>query len=188
MMALLKIGDFVDVVERPALSAPIPQLWYMLRVVPNREIAIERRLSARGVSVYLPTERVTRRIAGRRVLQPAAIFAGAMFIPDFEADLRRLRGMVDGLIGYVRFESTTVVIRPKMMEAIRKFETFCDLPPSERKRAFEVGQQVRIKGTSLDMWMGRIARLDSRNRLTVLVRMLGQMVPVELSEDQIEAV
>jgi transcription antitermination factor NusG len=189
-MHALKIGDFAGFIDQPIIApVPVPKLHYMLRVVPNREVAVEERLLERGVSVYLPKETQQRKTGwNRRVLRKVAIFSGAIFIPDFEADLARLKKITDHIIGYVRCESNPVVIRPKMMESIRKFEKLLDVPPGRRKRAFYVGQEVRVKGGSFDMWMAHVARLDSHHRLTVLVNLLGRMVPVELSEDQVESV
>src|SRR5258708_27774823 len=190
MQSFLKMGVFRCFMEHPlSPQPPVPKLWYMLRVVANREVGIEQKLKGRGVAIYLPKETQSRRTGwNRRISRTVAIFSGAIFIPDFEADLARLKTMTEGIIGYVRCESHPVVIRPKMMESIRKFEKLLDVPPGQRKRAFYVAQEVRIKGGSFDMWMAHVASLDSKHRLTVLVNLLGRMVPIELSEDQIEAV
>jgi transcriptional antiterminator NusG len=189
-MHTLKIGDFVGFIEPPFVAPlPTPKLWYMLRVVPNREVAVEERLIERGISVYLPKETQSRKTGwNRRILRKVAIFSGAIFVPDFEADLHRLKDIADSIIGYVRCESHPVIIRPKMMESIRKFEKLLDVPPGQRKRAFYVGQEVRIKGGSFDMWMAHVAKLDNHHRLTLLVTLLGRMVPMEMNEDQVEAV
>lgn len=190
MLTVLKIGDFAGFIERPVAVPPrVPKLHFMLRVVPNREIAIEDRLLNHGVSVYLPKETETRKTGWNRYrARTVAIFSGAIFIPDFEADLHRLKGIADGIIGYIRCESQPVIIRPRMMEEIRKFERLLDVPPGQRKRAFFVDQSVRIKRGQFEMWMARVARLDNNHRLTVLVDFLGRMVRVELNEDQVEAV
>jgi len=190
MQALLHIGDFIEFIEPPSMPVrPVPKHHYMLRVVPNRELGIEQKLTERGVSVYLPKETQSRKTGwNRRLLRQVAIFSGAIFIPDFEADLARLKSLADGIIGYVRFDANPVIIRPKMMESIRKFEKLLDVPPGQRKRAFYIGQEVRIKGGSFDLWMAHVAHLDNRHRLRVLVNLLGRMVPVELSEDEVESV
>lgn len=188
--ALLNIGDFIGYIEKPLpITRPEPKLHYMLRVVPNREITVENQLTERDVCVYLPKETETRKTGWNRYrARTVAIFPGMIFIPDFEADLMRLKSIADSIIGYVRCESHPVVIRPRMMTKIRLFENLLDVPPGQRKRAFKVDQQVRIKRGTFDMWMARIARLDRNHRLTVLVDMLGRMVSVELDEDQVEAV
>jgi transcription antitermination factor NusG len=189
-MHTLKIGDFAGFIDQPiAALPPVPKLHYMLRVIPNREIAVEEKLKERGVSVYLPKETETRKTGWNRYRpRTVAIFSGCIFIPDFEADLMRLKSIADGIIGYVRCESQPIVISPKWMEEIRKFEKLLDVPPGQRKRAFRVGQEVRVKGGSFDMWMAYVASLDSKRRLTVLVNLLGRMVPLHLAEDQVEAV
>ena len=190
MQEILEIGDFVEFIDPPSMPVrPVPKYHYMLRVVPNREVKIEAKLLEHGVAVYLPKETETRRTGWNRYrARTVAIFSGAIFIPDFEADLHRLKTITEGIIGYVRCESRPVIIRPKMMEELRKFEKLLDVPIGQRKRAFRVGQEVRIKRGSFQDWMAHVASLDKKRRLTVLVNLLGRMVPVELNEDQVEAV
>lgn len=186
----LEIGDFLDVIDRP-IPQPRPQAMfhYMMRVVPNCELRIEDKLREFGVSVYVPKERESRKTGwNRRQLRTVAIFEGSIFIPDFEADLRKLKDIADGIIGYCRFGDEPVRVRPKMMQEIRKFETLMDVPPSQRKRAFAVGQQVRITGGLWDMWMAQIDRLDRKRRLTASINLFGRMTSIELLEDQVEAV
>jgi transcription antitermination factor NusG len=190
MKMLYHIGDFIGYVEPAScLIRPIPKYHYMLRVRPNRELAVEDKLTERGVDNYLPKERIRRRTGWNRYRdRTVAIFSGLILIPDFEADLMRLKKISDDIIGYVRQESAPVIVRPKMMDEIRRFEKLLDVPPGQRKRAFYIGQQVRIKGGSFDMHMAHIASLDNKHRITALVNLLGRMVPLDLAEDQVEAV
>jgi transcription antitermination factor NusG len=176
-------------IEQPLVApARVPKYHYMLRVVPNREIATEKQLCDRGVVNYLPKETETRKTGWNRYrARTVAIFPGAIFIPDFEADLRRLKDIAKSIIGYVRFESNPVVVRPKMMLEIHKFEKLLDVPAGQRKRAFFVDQQVRINGGQFEMFMARVERLDNHHRLTVLIDFLGRMSSLELNEDQVEA-
>ena len=104
MTALYNIGDFVEFVERPALAKPLPKVWYLLRLHPNYDLKAERQLRQRGVSVYVPKEkRTVKGVWNRRVLREVPIFSGGMFIPDFEANLPRLKSIADGIGGFVRF-------------------------------------------------------------------------------------
>jgi transcription antitermination factor NusG len=190
MTALYHIGDFIEFMEPPScIVRPVPKHHYLLRVRPNRELAVEAKLTERGVDNYLPKEKISRKTGWNRYRErTVAIFSGLILIPDFEADLTRLKKISDDIIGYVRQESAPVIVRPKMLGEIRKFEMLLDVPPGQRKRAFYVGQEVRIKGHSFDMWTAHIASLDNKRRLTALVNLLGRMVPLDLSEDQVEAV
>lgn len=188
-MHTLKIGDLAGLVDRPvSVETRVAHHHYMLRVRPNSELKVEERLKQRSVAVYLPKETETRKTGYRYRPRTVAIFSGCIFVPDFEADLMRLKSITDGISGYVRCESQPIVISPKWMEEIRKFEKLLDVPLGQRKRAFRIGQEVRVKGGSFDMWMAYVASLDSKRRLTVLVNLLGRMVPLHLGEDQVEAV
>jgi transcription antitermination factor NusG len=187
MTALYSIGDFCGYIEKPLPAPkPDPALHYMLRVRPNREIAVEDKFASRGVDSYLPKEKLSRKTGwNRRLVRTVAIFSGVIFIPDFEADLMRLKAISDDIIGYVRLDREPLKVRPKMMAKIREFEKLLDVPVGQRKRAFKAGQHVMIRSGPFAMYTGYVERLDSKRRLSVLVGMLGRMV---LDEDQVEAV
>lgn len=162
---------------------------YMLRVVPNRELKVAEKLRDHGVSVYLPTEtKKTKTGWNRHREHKVAIFYGTMFIPDFEADLRRLKTIADGIIGYQRFGERPILVRTKDMAAIRRFEAFFDLPPSQRRRAYKVGDEIYVKTGPFAMFTGLVESVDSRGRLTVAMNIFGRMTPTELEEGQVEAV
>ena len=187
MSALYAIGDFVEIVQIPVIAAQIPKLWYMLRLHPNLELKIERRLLEHGKSVYVPKEkRAIKTLWNRKVLRDVPLFAGVMFVPDFEADLQRLKNIADGIGGFIKYDGTAVRVSLRIMYSIRRFEERMQRSPSKRK--FKIDQSVRVIGGPFDMFEGKIERLDSRYRLRVLLDILKREVPVEFDEDQIEAV
>jgi len=184
---LMKIGDFVGYVEQPAVSAPMPKLWYLLRLHPNYDLKAERQLHEHNVSVYVPKEkRLMKSVWGRKVLRDIPIFSGAMFVPDFDADLARLKRLTAGIGGFVRSGDRVLTISLDWMERIRRFEA--RLQSAAGSRRFSIGQSVRFVGGQFDMWEGKVERLDSHHRLRVLISILEREVPVEVDEDQIEAV
>lgn len=187
MTALYNIGDFVGYIDQPlSQSKPVPQQHYMLRVVPNRELAVENKLSDRGVDNYLPKEKISRKTGWNRYRErTVAIFSGCIFIPDFEADLFRLKDITGDIIGYVRQDSQPIRLSPRWMHKIREFEQLLDVPIGQRKRAFKAGQHVMIRSGPFAMYTGYVERLDSKRRLSVLIGLLGRMI---LDEDQVEAV
>jgi transcriptional antiterminator NusG len=185
----LKIGDFAGYMDSCDVAVPLPQLWYLLRIQPNREMTVEEKLAKRGVSFSLPKEK--RSVKGtwsRRVLRTIPIFPGLIFVPDFEADIRRLKNLAEGIIGFVTFGDRAAYARPSTMRSIWAMETALDIPPSQRPRAYAIGQLVRIVDGPFDMWEGKIERLDSHGRLRVLLNVLERETPVEMDESQIEAV
>lgn len=190
-VSLLKIGDFVDVLDitRPLTELPVPREWYLLRVHPNRERVVRAAFDARDVCCYLPTffkrSAVPGNARGRNTEVP--LFPGLIFVPDFEADLERLKHINEHAAGFVKFGPRTASVNAKAIVYIRELERAAQLPQSQRRR-FMVGQGVRVidQGNPFAYWCGRIDRLDGKGRLRVLLNLLGREVPVDMTEDQVE--
>ena len=187
MTALYSTKDFIGFVEQPFLAARAPALWYLLRLHPNYDLKAEMQLHRRGISAYVPKETKTMRtVWNRKSMRTVPIFPGAMFVPDFDADLLKLKDAADGIGGFVKYAGKAVEVSLAMMEQIRKFEEKLNRSPEKRK--FKVNQKVRVVGGPFDMWEGQIERLDSRYRLSVLIEILGSRSSLQLDEDQVEAV
>lgn len=187
-LSSLKVGDFVEFVDRPVLAAPMPKLWYMLRLHANCDLRCERQLLERGVSAYVPKEVVSVKTGWNRYRrQMRAIFPGAMFVPDFDADLSRLKSLADGIGGFVRFGNEPLKVSLISMDWIRRFETVMQAEAPKRRK-FERGETVRITKGPWMFFEGKIARLDRKHRIVVLIAFLSREVPVELNEDQVELV
>jgi len=185
MAQLLNIGDFVEYVQEPVIATPLPKLWYLLRLHPNYDLKAERQLHERGISAYVPKEKVKVRSAWHRIVERVVpIFPGAIFIPDFDADIARLKRNADGIGGFVKCAGEALRISLGTMAEIRRFEAKRD--PDRRK--FHVDQRVRIIGGPFDMLERSIERLDPRYRIRVLIEVLGGRSTVEIDEDQVEAV
>lgn len=183
----LQIGDFAGFMDSCDIALPIPKLWYLLKIMPNREMMVTDRLRDRGVCIQLPVETSSERGAfGRRVLRQKPIFSGIAFVADFDAKLRYLRNLAEGVIGFVTFGEEIAAANAKTMTEVRAFEAKLQLPYGQRKYA--LGQKVRVTDGSFNWWEGPIERLDSHGRLRVLLDVLGRQVPVELDETQIEPV
>lgn len=193
---MYKIGDvvgLVDVDDAPAVPVS-PERWYLLRTHPGREFIVSDAFMHRGISHHLPTfvrsvwagghaARVSRH--RRTVRRP--LFPGVILVPDFEADIDRLK-QTGGVAGWLRIGDQAAAITPKVWREVRDIEAVLAVPPSKRPRRFEVGQLVRIADGPLHMWIGRIERLDAKGRLRVLIAAAKRAFPVEVAEDEVEPV
>ena len=187
MTALYAIGDFVGTVERPVMAAPLPKLWYLLRLHPNFDLKAERQLLERGISAYVPKEKQTKRCSwNRKVLRDVPIFPGSMFVPDCHADIAMLKRNADGIGGFVKYCGEAVKVSLRTMAEVRRFEARRNGLPEQRK--FRINQKVRIVGGPFDLLEGQIDRLDPKYRITVLIEFLGARSPIQLDEGQVEAV
>ena len=164
-----------------------PSCWYILRLHPNYDLKAERQLAANGVSVYLPKEIRKVKTTWNRVIPKAKpIFPGTMFVPDFEADIARLKEMTNGIGGFIKREGQALAISLVWMERIRRFEA--KMQSLSGKRKYQAGDRVRITSGPFNLWEGKIERLDPNARIGVLVEMFQREVLVQLGEDEIEAV
>jgi transcription antitermination factor NusG len=163
------------------------KVFYILRVHPNHELKAARQLSTAGVECYIPqiTEKLKtacKRTAERQV----PLFPGAMFVPDFAADLAWLKSIASSIGGFVKYTDGALKVSICWMDRIRNFEARQQARAGHRR--FAIGQKVRVTDGPYEMWEGRIERLDRNYRLRVLIEAITREVAVELDEDQVEAV
>jgi transcriptional antiterminator NusG len=185
--ALYSIGDFVEFVKEPVMSIPIPKLWYLLRLHPNFDLKAERQLHERGISAYVPKEkRIVKGSWNRRISRTVPMFPGAMFVPDFDADIAKLKNAADGVGGFVKYCGEALTVSLRTMAEVRRFEAKRNGLPEERK--FRIGQKVRIVGGPFDLLEGKIERMESRYRISVLIEFLCTSTRMQIDEDEIEAV
>ena len=156
-------------------------------------------LLRRGVSCYAPTfqhqVKVHRRWQQwtlpktRQVRSP--IFPGIIFVPDFDADIPRLKHLCGDVVGLLRLGEFAARMNTTMFRSVQLLEKTMGLPLSQVKRSFKAGDPIRVKwdpANPFAMWSGRFDRLDGKGRLRVLLTGLSREVPVTLPEDQIEPV
>jgi len=179
--------DFAALATPAVFSVPVASIWYLLRLHPNHDLKAERQLTDQGISVYVPKEQKTvKGVWNRRIEKTVPIFPGAMFIPDFEADIGRLKRYASGIGGFVKYNGAALRLSISVMDQIRKFEVKINRDPTKRK--FKANQRVRIVDGPFELFEGHIAALDSNYRLGVLIELLGREVRITLDEDQVEAV
>jgi transcriptional antiterminator NusG len=216
-VATVRIGDvvgFVDLVEkRKPAEVCTPQLWYVLQTWPGKEAKVMRKLEDCGVAAYCPRVRraVTRR--GRKVDLTDPLFAQLIFLPDYVVTDHTLSLIlhfdgVDSLLTFGRWTATLPEQAPEDrpavapqgrhvrrsaksipdMAGIREIEHLSNIPVSRRRRLFRTGQLVRVVDGPFAAFTGAVERLDSHGRLAILLDVFKRMVPLQLNEDQIEAV
>ena len=186
-----KIGDHVGMVDLCARNAvlekPVARLWYVLEIRPGKDPSVMRALERRGIDGYSPQIKRTEVFRGRKRDVCKPLFPGLILIPDYDAGL--VSRHIDGVIGFVTFGEFFMRLKPdgpQGVEQIRRMEAIGNVPLSKRKRMFEAGQLVRVVDGPFAYFSGRIERLDSRGRLSVLVDIFSRMTPVELEEGQVE--
>ena len=161
--------------------------WAVVNTQANREhIAVEN-LERQEFIPYCPLIK-RRRSHARRVtdtLRP--LFPGYVFV-KINPEEGRWRPMLStfGVRSVVRCGTEVSLLDDNFIQAIRAREI--DGVVLRPERPFQVGQEVRMSGGAFDGLVGTIIALHERERLTVLMQMLGGAVKVHLYEDRLSPV
>ena len=150
--------------------------WYVVQTRPNRENLALVHLERQGFKVWLPCyEQVVRHARqAKRVRRP--LFPGYLFI-NFDLETARWRN-VNGTIGVkniVSFGLTPSAVDSEFITALKAVENsdgFVDANNDDLKP----GQDVEVLSGPMAGQIGKLVRLDTGNRVTVLLKMLGHFV------------
>ena len=150
--------------------------WYAVQTQSNRENLAAAHLQQQGFDVWLPCcERIVRHARQiKRVRRP--LFPGYLFINfDLEtAKWRKINGTI-GVQNIVSFGLVPSVVDNEFITVLKASESldgFIDTGNDNLKP----GQDVEIISGPMAGQIGKLLSLDTSNRVTVLIQMLGNFV------------
>lgn len=148
--------------------------WYALRVKPNREQVVTRRLENKKIEVFLPLFRVNPKNPRAAKLKP--YFPGYLFVrTDLETIGANTFNWMPGALSLVSFDGVPASVPDKLIleirEQIARIEaegglTFVDLEPGDKVRIIE-GPFAGYEAI-FDM------RLPGKDRVQVLLAFLSE--------------
>jgi transcriptional antiterminator NusG len=173
--------------------------WYVLRVISGKErklkeyIELEIKRSGWGdviTQVLVPTEKVYKIKAGKKVIQERNFFPGYILI---EAAVGQLTGdmvlTIRNMTGVINF------LGKGMPEPLRKSEVNRILGKVDEMQddvgtmnePFIVGETVKIIDGPFNDFLGNIEEIyEEKKKLKVNVKIFGRKTPVELNFMQVE--
>ena len=155
--------------ERPA--------WYVLRVRPRHEQAVERAIAAKGGETLCPTHTARHAWSDRVKLVETPVFPGYVFC-RMRRNERRRYVEVPGVIQVVGFGRGPEAVPDEEIESLRRVAASgLDLEPVEGWRP---GRQVRVIDGPLAGAGGFVEEVLGRHRLVVTVSILQRAVAVEI--------
>jgi transcriptional antiterminator RfaH len=161
--------------------------WAVVNAQPHKEHIATENLQRQEFVAYCPLIRRRTRHARRvmDVLRP--LFPGYLFV-KISPDQERWRPILStfGVRSVVRCGDGPSLLADDFVEAIRAREI--DGAVARPASPYQVGQEVRMNGGALDGLVGTIIELQERERLTVLMQMLGGAVKVRVHEEQLSPV
>lgn len=160
--------------------------WYLVYCKPRQESVARENLARQGYETYLPLLHDARRRRGKRVMQVAPMFPRYLFIhlnsqSDNWAPIRSTLGVVS----VVRFGRAAARVPDDLLASLRsrEDEQGVQILPVEEYRS---GSRVRITQGSFAGYEGIFQAATGRDRVTVLLDVLGRNARTSVDADSIE--
>jgi transcriptional antiterminator RfaH len=161
------------------------EYWACAQLEPNRTALALHCLDLAGFATYEPRLREQRRSRGRKITVTPPLFPGYAFVlivsgwwnARWAAGVRRL--VMDGLQPARVPDAVIAEIRSRERDGLIEL-----LKP----RGLAPGMRVRVVSGPLSEQIGMLAALRPRERVLVLLQLLGGQQRVELARNAIEVV
>lgn len=158
--------------------------WFAVQTQVGKEDYAFSNLGRQDFEAWCPTILKTVR-SGRKVQTKAKpLFPGYIFV-QIESGVTRWRS-IDSTYGVLRL--VKVANRPAPLPAglVDELRALVDGRGNVAFRdALSPGDQIRIMGGAFDDWIGQVIQLPDRDRVTLLVAMIGRKVTVTVPRGQV---
>ena len=159
--------------------------WYVLQYKPNSQIITQKNLKRQGFNTFLPLEEVTKYKFGKISKQLKPLFPGYMFVEFNKQDLSWTK--INSTIGVSKLLKTNCELNPVNEDLIQKLIHRCDnLGKLLPFRGVQKGDEVKIINSPFNEFITRIEQIDSKNRIWVLMDIMGRKARTQLLPEQIQ--
>jgi transcriptional antiterminator RfaH len=169
-----------------AQAASTARTWYLVYCKPRQETVARENLVRQGYEIYLPFMRDVRRRQGRRIAQISPMFPRYLFIhlnrdTDNWAPVRSTLGVVS----IVKFGHDPARVPDDLIALLRSHEDpqGIHILPAEE---YKPGSRVRITQGGFAGYEGIFQAATSRDRVTVLLDVLGRKARATVDSASIE--
>lgn len=178
----------------PQMTAEMPEVapdrpldcerWFAAMTQPQREGVAVDNLRRQGFFTFSPLEKTVRRHARKAVTVTAPVFRGYVFIRmDPQCARWRCINGTRGVRSLVSNGEAPMAIKPGIVETLLASTSVDGI--LEFVDPLQPGMTVRLRAGPFAEQLGIIERLDGRNRLTLLMSLMGGHVRTGVSRDMI---
>lgn len=161
--------------------------WYVVETQARAEARALDHLARQGYAAYLPRYRRRRRHARRTEIVAAPLFPGYLFVRmDLGATRWRAIRSTVGVRRLVCEGEAPLPVPAGVVEDIRAREDGDGLVPVADPAPFLPGESVRVTAGPLRDQVGWFQRLADRERVVVLLSLLGRPHAVPVPRDAVE--
>ena len=163
-------------------------LWYVVQTQVNAEAKAARNLMHQGFEIYLPRY-LKRRSHARKIEKVAApLFPRYMFV-RIDVTTQRWRSVQStyGVSHLVLNGSDPAQVAGQVIEALRAREDSCGYVTLDDRPKFAIGEKVRVLAGVFAENLGLFDGMADRDRVAILLELLGRKVRVSLEADLVAA-
>jgi transcriptional antiterminator RfaH len=162
--------------------------WFVVQTHPHAEAKAAAHLERQGYSVYLPRYLKRRRHARRIEIVPAPLFPSYLFVViDMFSQRWRVIQSTVGVSRLVCSGEEPAVLPAAIINALQSQHNDAGFVQLDLRPRFNPGDRVRIVDGAFAACLGLYEGMADRERIAILLDLLGRKVRVVLDVDAIAA-
>jgi transcriptional antiterminator RfaH len=162
--------------------------WFVAQTQPHAEPKASLNLDRQGFEVYLPRYLKRRRHARRVDTIVAPLYPGYLFVAiDLAAQRWRSIHSTIGVSRLVCRGEEPAPISEGIIEELKRREDETGLIRLDRRARFNQGDKVRVLEGAFSDCLGLYEGMNDRERVAILLDLLGRKVRVHLASEFVEA-
>jgi transcriptional antiterminator RfaH len=170
------------------MSADLARGWYVVHTRPHAETKASVHLVRQGFGIYVPRFLKQRRHARRIEKVAAPLFPGYLFVAIDPSTQRWLAiDSTAGVARLVRDGDRPAPVPDGVVAALKDREDADGFVQLIRRPRFSPGDRIRVVGGALCDYHGLYEGMNARERVAILLDLLGRKVRVVLDSEIIEA-
>jgi transcriptional antiterminator RfaH len=170
------------------MNIPSEGLWYVVQTQINAEAKAARNLLRQGFEIYLPRY-LKRRSHARKVEKVAApLFPRYMFV-NIDIATQRWRSVQStyGVSHLVLSGSDPAPVAEAIIDQLKAREDASGFVKLDQCPKFAIGEKVRVMAGVFAENLGLFDGMADRDRVAILLELLGRKVRVSLEADLVAA-
>jgi transcriptional antiterminator RfaH len=162
--------------------------WYVVQTQPHAETKAMGHLIRQGFEAYLPRYLKRRRHARKVEMVAAPLFPRYLFVTvDLEAQRWRSIHSTTGVSRLVCNGDEPAPVPPDVVAALQGREDATGFVKLERRPQFAPGERVRVVDGIFADSLGLFEGMADRERVAILLDLLGRKVRVVLDRESVAA-
>ena len=171
--------------------------WFVLRVAPHAEKAVDKALHDKGIERWLPVEKIVPKRRGgmgkvKREAVAVPVWPGYLFA-RVAATKEAFAGLfgIDGVVALLGGESRPSPVKHGVILKLKLFLEHDGTAREVLSKALKAGDRVRVDDGPFASFEGMVTWLDARcrsERVKVDVEIFGRSVPVDLELAQVSRI